>query len=92
MSDTIPIHVAGIEWSDDSMDPYLTAGRELVAVKADLRRVIEGQYDDDWDPEEDDAVHAYVRDHRDVVDWDEWHDGLHEIDGTPWVTFAEVRV
>lgn len=86
----IKVHVAVIEWSDDSQDPVLFAGRDLDRVETDIRSVIEHAVDaehayDEWE----DYVIAHKGDNSEYQDW---YDGLHDLGDSPWVTIETKEI
>lgn len=86
------LHLAVIELDED-MDPMLFVARTLDDLHAQLRTAIETLVLDDVVPEHWPEVWAYVNEHeKDGSAWGDWHPGLHEIDGTPWVTITEREV
>jgi hypothetical protein len=82
----ITLHAAIIEWSDDSMDPHLAVGATVEEVRAAIRSEIEAVYDGSMDDAVDDFVSGPG---LGIEDWETWHSTMHDIDGTPWVTFFE---
>jgi hypothetical protein len=87
----IKLHVAAIEWSDESCDVTLFAGNERFEVQAQIREVIEGSYTE-ADREYEEVADYVLGPGLDEPDWETWHSAMHEIDGTPWVTFKEIEV
>lgn len=88
MSDRLELLVGVIEWADDSIEVDAVLGTTRESVQAQVRSIIEGFYGSFED--EDDQVWEYVRGPAsEISDWTQWHDGLHEIDGTPWVSIME---
>jgi hypothetical protein len=86
----VTLHAATIEWSDDSVDPGLFVAATLEEVRTQVRACIEDWYDGF---DEDTDVHGFVRgEGLEIEDWETWHTTLHEMDGTPWVTFFERSV
>jgi hypothetical protein len=83
----VTLHAATIEWDDDSVEPHLLIATTLDDVRAQVRTTIEEWYDDFDD---DTEIHDFVRgEGLEIEDWEIWHSLLHEMDGTPWVTFFE---
>jgi hypothetical protein len=85
----ILVHVAVIEWPDDSIDPTLFADIDMDRLLADIRDAIEAQatttYPDEWE--------EYVADHvGDGSDYDEWYEVLHDIGDSPWVTIETKEI
>lgn len=85
----ITVHVAVVELTED-MDPMLFVARELAALHTQLRLAIEDLIINQVVPEHWPEIYAYATAHQgDDLEWGEWHEGLHELDGTPWVTIEE---
>lgn len=84
---TMRVHVAIIEWGDDvSPTSYVANNTE------DLQKQVRTAIEDDHAPIVDDVA-AYVRGPgKEVVDFDEWHDVVHEFDRCPWLTVEQHNI
>lgn len=81
---TMNVHVAIIEWADD-VDPTSYIAHNMEDLQKQVRSAIEHEHSPLVD-----EVDAYVRGPgKEVVDFDEWHDVVHEFDGCPWVTIEQ---
>jgi hypothetical protein len=87
----LSVHVAVIEWADDSREPYLFASTKIDELEQEIRDAIEGAvgvehrgegYWEHW-------VAAHKGDGR---DYHEWYDELHDLDESPWVTIETKEV
>lgn len=93
------VWVAAIEW-DESMDPSLIAEPTEEEAWSSIRSEIEDMYEPqsvrsttDFGTVVVDEVREYVNGPgKDVTDNKQWHERLHEIDGTPWVTIERHTV
>lgn len=91
MFGTMPVHVAVIEW-DESVEPTVIIGNTAEEVQAQVRTKIEAECDD-WSDRDDYRLHLigeYITgEGKTIEDYATWHEKLHEMDGTPWVTESE---
>lgn len=88
----ITLHVAVIELDED-MDPAQFVTRSREELETQLRAYIEDLVLNQVVPEHWPEIHAYVTElENEDADWEIWHAGLHELDGTPWVTITTKEV
>lgn len=86
MNTEVELHVAIIEW-DETVSPTSYVGFDIAEVDRQVRAAIEHQYSDLG---ERDEIAAFVNGRgKEIEDYDDWHEILHEFDGTPWVTREE---
>lgn len=81
---TMQVHVACIEW-DETISPTVYAHPDEGEVHRQMRADIEERYGN-CRPGQD-PIGDYVNGPgKEIAEWHEWHEILHDFDGTPWVT------
>ncbi len=84
MSAELTLHVAIIEW-DESVSPTSYVGLTIEDVDRQVRAAIEHEYSDGGAGS--DEIAEFVNGlGKEIENYDDWHEILHEFDGTPWVT------
>lgn len=86
----LSVHVAVIEWADDSRDVYLFASTSLNQIEQQIRDAIEAQVDAEFSTDE--WEHYVLENIDDGRDYHEWYEELHDLDESPWVTIETKEV